>query len=93
MARCLCRTWSVRVALPRCEPTTDTSITLQNKFDGGGNITVEEAVTKACVRHPADPRSPGPDPRGARRTKNVFLAAKPEWNGKFVDYEGETVPW
>ncbi|BGP56691.1 hypothetical protein JCM8202v2_004321 [Rhodotorula sphaerocarpa] len=44
-----------------------------NKFDGGGNITVEEAVTKA--------------------TKNVFLAAKPEWNGKFVDYEGETVPW
>ncbi|POY73438.1 hypothetical protein BMF94_3776 [Rhodotorula taiwanensis] len=44
-----------------------------NKFDGGGNLTTEEAVTLA--------------------TENVFLPATPEWNGRYMDYEGKTVPW
>lgn len=44
-----------------------------NNFDGGGDITTEEAVSSA--------------------TRNVFLAATPEWNGRYIDYEGKTVPW
>ncbi|GAA5990277.1 hypothetical protein JCM10908_005908 [Rhodotorula pacifica] len=44
-----------------------------NKFDGGGDLTPDEAASLA--------------------TKNVFLAATPEWNGRYLDYEGKTVPW
>ncbi|GAA5917017.1 hypothetical protein JCM8208_001711 [Rhodotorula glutinis] len=26
-------------------------------------------------------------------TKNVFLPAEPSWNGRFMDYEGNAMPW
>ncbi|BGP33587.1 hypothetical protein JCM10296v2_005391 [Rhodotorula toruloides] len=44
-----------------------------NKFDNGGEISVEEAVTEA--------------------TNNVFLPAKPEWNGRYIAYTGKDLPW
>ncbi|GJN90453.1 hypothetical protein Rhopal_003464-T1 [Rhodotorula paludigena] len=44
-----------------------------NAFNKGGDITTEEAVSKA--------------------TKYVFLAATPEWNCRFVDYEGKPMDW
>ena len=28
-----------------------------------------------------------------RSTKNVFLPAEPSWNGRFMDYEGNAMPW
>jgi len=67
----------------------------QNAFDNGGHITTEEAVSLACVS--CFLLSPVYHLLTVActviRTKNVFLPAEPSWNGRFMDYEGNAMPW